>query len=199
VGQDCLQAEKCMPWVNDGGSQWNATRCSPVGGRGQPGDPCTAEGSAYSGVDDCALGVMCWRVDPATNEGTCHQLCSAVEGQPICPDGFVCSQPYGYALPICVTPCDPLAPDCLEGEGCYPAGATFGCLPTLSPVVPDGQTCEWRTQCEAGSLCADAALLETCDGDRCCTPLCATEGPPSCAGCTPYFDAAIDSPIGLCP
>ena len=28
--QDCPPGEKCMPWANDGGGAWNATRCSPV-------------------------------------------------------------------------------------------------------------------------------------------------------------------------
>jgi hypothetical protein len=27
--QDCPPGEKCMPWANDGGSSWNATRCFP--------------------------------------------------------------------------------------------------------------------------------------------------------------------------
>ena len=32
--QDCPEGEKCMPWANDGGSAWNATRCRP--GRRRP-------------------------------------------------------------------------------------------------------------------------------------------------------------------
>ncbi len=28
--QDCPEGEKCMPWANDGGGSWNATRCSPL-------------------------------------------------------------------------------------------------------------------------------------------------------------------------
>jgi hypothetical protein len=188
-----------MPWANDGGDRWNGTRCAPLAPTtGQPGDPCAVEGSGYSGVDDCGLGVMCWRVDPATHEGTCHQLCSAVEGQPICPEGFVCSQPYGYGLRICVPPCDPLASTCLEGEGCYPAGVTFGCLPTLTDVVADGESCEWRTECTPGSFCADAADLDACDGDRCCTAFCDTDSLATC-GCTPYFPDSVASPVGFCP
>ena len=28
-GQDCPDGEKCMPWANDGGSSWNATKAAP--------------------------------------------------------------------------------------------------------------------------------------------------------------------------
>jgi hypothetical protein len=200
VTQDCPEGEKCMPWANDGGDRWNATRCSPLSPQPfQPGEACTVEGSGFSGVDDCDLGVMCWRVDPKTNTGTCHQLCGTIPGESTCPDGFVCSQPYGYGLRICVTPCDPLAQDCPPGEGCYPAGLAFGCLPTLDAIVPDGDVCEYRTECVPGSFCADAADLETCAGERCCTRLCDATTLASCDSCTPYFPEAITSAVGFCP
>src|SRR5262245_46725118 len=38
---DCPRGEKCMPWANDGGSEWNATRCSPLDpDPAHPGDQC---------------------------------------------------------------------------------------------------------------------------------------------------------------
>ena len=37
--QDCPEGEKCMPWANDGGGSWNATRCSPISDNpGEPGE-----------------------------------------------------------------------------------------------------------------------------------------------------------------
>jgi len=47
--QDCPSGEKCMPWVSDGGSSWNATRCTSLtNDPNQPGDPCTVEGNGPS-------------------------------------------------------------------------------------------------------------------------------------------------------
>lgn len=52
--QDCPPGEKCVPWANDGGGVWNATRCSPVDDDpAAPGEPCTVEGGPTSGIDDC--------------------------------------------------------------------------------------------------------------------------------------------------
>jgi hypothetical protein len=59
--QDCPPGEKCMPWANDGGGSWNATRCTPLAeDPRQPGEPCTVEGSGVSGRDDCDIRAMCW-------------------------------------------------------------------------------------------------------------------------------------------
>ena len=74
--QDCPEGEKCMPWANDGGDEWNGTRCSPIAKDPGPlGGPCLAEGSGTSGIDDCDLGLVCWQVDPKTNQGVCHAMC----------------------------------------------------------------------------------------------------------------------------
>ncbi len=40
--QDCPPGEKCMPWANDGGNTWNATRCTPIDDDPRSvGEPCT--------------------------------------------------------------------------------------------------------------------------------------------------------------
>ena len=65
-----------MPWANDGGDEWNATRCSPIADvPTQVGELCMVEGSGTSGIDDCDQGLVCWQVDPDTNVGVCHALC----------------------------------------------------------------------------------------------------------------------------
>lgn len=131
--QSCPEGEKCMPWANDGGTQWSATRCSPLAdGPGQVGDPCTVEGSQYSGIDDCDLGSMCWNVDAATSTGTCVALCDSNQCQPelFCEDpGTACAIVDDGVVPVCLPMCDPLAPDCVPGYGCQETANGFFCIP----------------------------------------------------------------------
>ena len=90
--QDCPDGEKCMPWANDGGDEWNATRCSPIENEpAQVGEPCTVEGGPTSGIDSCAISAMCWEVDPMTNMGTCIAMCTGTADMPVCEDlGLEC-------------------------------------------------------------------------------------------------------------
>lgn len=119
--QDCPNGQKCMPWSNDGGSQWNASRCSPVGtDPGAPGDPCTVEGTPFSGVDDCDLGVVCFEPDENL-EGTCVGLCQGNEANPSCAqaDTWCWIDPQGF--PLCLPSSLCAADDvcrcmCPEGE-----------------------------------------------------------------------------------
>jgi hypothetical protein len=109
--QDCAFDEKCMPWANDGGMEWNATRCAPVVPMpGQPGDPCLVETSPFAGVDDCERGAMCWNVDPDTLQGECAALCDqTLMPDPACPAETTCMpffamgvellEPIGVCLP----------------------------------------------------------------------------------------------------
>lgn len=41
--QDCPAGQKCAAWSNNASSAWNATRCVPVTGDQQPGEPCTVQ------------------------------------------------------------------------------------------------------------------------------------------------------------
>jgi len=117
---DCVQGEKCMPWANDGGEIWNASRCSPIApDPGSPGDPCIVEGSAVSGIDTCVLGSMCFYVDPETNEGSCVEVCSNSEDAPVCLEG-TCLVQFEGALPLCFETCDPKVASCAKDEACEP-------------------------------------------------------------------------------
>ncbi len=132
--QNCYDdSEKCMPWANDGGGQWNSTRCSPVADNpGQPGDPCTVEGNALSGIDDCDIGMMCWDVDPATNAGTCVSMCNSNQcnPDPSCEDpSTTCAIAYDGNIALCLPTCDPLMPDCSPEQGCYETANGSFCLP----------------------------------------------------------------------
>lgn len=106
--QDCPVNEKCAPWANDGGMEWNGTRCAPVAGTpGMPGDSCAVDGDPFSGLDDCELGSLCWDVDPATSEGQCVALCDySLEPDPVCPMGTTCTPFFTmeppWTLGVCV-------------------------------------------------------------------------------------------------
>lgn len=129
--QDCPEGDKCMPWANDGGGQWNATRCSPIANTaGQPGDPCTVEGTYPSGIDDCDIGAMCWNADPLTSGGTCVEMCTGDWTNLLCTTpGTGCAVAYDGVITLCLPPCEPFFYDCPEGHGCYPTQEGFFCLP----------------------------------------------------------------------
>ncbi len=185
--QDCPRGEKCMPWANDGGNAWNATRCSPiVDGAGAPGDPCEVEGSGVSGIDTCALGSMCFYVDPETLEGTCVALCTGSEADPMCEDPAAwCSLSSEGVLALCLPSCDPLLDECAEGLVCVPQQSTFSCVTDASgDMGAAGDPCEFLNVCDPGLFCADAMLVPGCDPGvavGCCSPFCdVNEGPVPC-------------------
>ncbi len=201
--QDCPDGEKCMPWANDGGNAWNATRCSPVArGPGQIGDACLVEGSYVSGIDSCDLGLMCMWVDPVANAGTCVSSCSGSEANPVCEDPAThCEIAFEGTMVLCLPPCDALVQDCPEGAACYPGdNQSFVCGKPLEPVIPTGEACEREWDCAPGAFCQAAALLPACAGEACCTAYCDTALPDACGPervCTPIYPE-LPSAAGYC-
>ncbi len=155
--QDCGEDEKCQPWANDGGKQQNASRCTPLApDPNAPGDPCTVEGSAVSGIDDCDVGVLCYDVVDDSLEGTCVSMCSGSEDVPVCPEGSWCSISNEGVLALClpdelcvedeVCQCmcgDGVDPDCSEGQCDEP------------PKAVDPLDLRSQQQTEAPTLCPD--------------------------------------------
>jgi hypothetical protein len=194
--QDCPLNEKCMPWADDGGNAWNATRCSRLDpDPDQLGEECSVEGSGVSGMDSCDLGHMCWNVDVATNLGTCVAFCTGSEAMPMCdPEGTACSISNQGVLIVCLPLCNPLAPeDCAPDEGCYASGDVFHCAPDASGEMGGvGDSCEFLNACEAGLACADAASVPGCTGSTgCCTAFCRIGDDAAClAGqtCVPFYE-----------
>jgi hypothetical protein len=186
--QDCPEGEKCMPWANDGGSSWNATRCSPIDENpGQPGDTCTVEGSGVSGIDSCDLAAMCWDVDGKTNMGLCVGFCEGTEDAPFCsnPDEG-CSISNDGVLILCLAYCDPLLQDCAEGSACYPEENGFFCSPDASgpELGVIGDPCEYINVCDPGGWCAAAETQPDCGGAiGCCAAFCDITDPKSAAAC----------------
>lgn len=176
MAQDCPEGEKCMPWANDGGSAWNASRCSPVAPTpAQPGEACTVEGSAVSGVDSCDLGSMCWGVDPVTLQGECVAHCGGDRANPVCGDAdALCVFHNGGALVVCLPSCNPLAPACDANETCIPEpSGAWACVPSITTSAADGDPCQFGNVCGPGSVCASPSAVPDCEGALgCCAPTC---------------------------
>jgi hypothetical protein len=193
-GQDCPPGEKCMPYSNDGGSEPNGSRCSPIAPNPkQPGEPCTVEAAPLSGIDDCDRSAICWDVDPETNRGICREMCEGTDANPHCDEACtVCA--VGSHINLCLPNCDPLAQDCGEARGCYPILETFACF-YYSGGGAFGVPCVAITDCDPGLHCEDAAFLPDCDGASCCAPFCDLDEPDECdaqipgSSCFAWFDS----------
>jgi len=207
--QDCADGYKCMPWANDGGSSWNAWRCSPVAeDPGARGDPCTVEGSGVSGVDDCELGAMCWDVDPETLEGHCIDLCIGDESMPACEHPQdTCHLTGSGVLAICLATCEPLIQDCGDGQACVDVSGNFTCVPDASgDMGAPGEACEFVNGCDPGLFCAGSEFVAGCMSVGCCTAYCEVGDPvPPCEPgqiCTPYYEEGEAPPgfelLGAC-
>jgi hypothetical protein len=203
--QDCPAGDKCMPWAQHADASWNATRCTPVAANPrEPGDSCVAEGGGVSGVDDCALGAMCWDVDD-DGEGTCVALCSGSPDAPVCEaDGHGCSISNGGVLILCMPYCDPLMQDCPEGDACYPETRGFFCSPDASEELGAfGDPCAYLNVCDPGLWCAPRSDVPGCENDDgCCSAICDVADP-QCPGagqsCEAYPAAGSAPPgHGLC-
>jgi hypothetical protein len=184
--QDCSEGQKCMPWANDGGSSWNATKCSPLDPNpAQPGDACAVEGSGVSGIDDCDVSSMCWDVDPETNMGTCIAFCSGSEANPVCEDpSTTCAIANEGVLILCLPNCDPLLQDCIEGQACYPIDDDFACAPDASAEMGVfGNACEFINACDPGLFCANPDAVPNCAGGGCCSTFCDLSDPDGSAAC----------------
>src|SRR5690606_8242148 len=166
VDQDCVEGEKCMPWANDGGPAWNASRCSPLDpDAAAPGQPCTVDGSPVSGLDDCAQGSMCWAVDPGPLQGTCIAFCDP-DDPAACGEPQRCVPLNDGEVPVCLSPCDPLQEGaCPAGEACrLVAGSDeFSCLPLQGGHVSTSADCTDEI-CDPASTCLDGRVLPSCDG-----------------------------------
>jgi hypothetical protein len=176
-------------------------------------EPCTMMGHAWSGLDDCGLGMVCWGANER-GEGTCVGLCDGS------PDDCVCADPKAQptwcqecAVGLCLPGCDPLLQDCDDdAEVCVPDGDDgFFCVVDASG--DEGQAndvCEFVNVCDKGLFCADAGFAgEGCPpgSPGCCTPFCEFPGgacPNPDQQCVQFFDPMQlpkDDPqlaIGVC-
>ena len=200
--QDCQASHKCQAWANDGGASWNATLCAlvdkaPVG----LGEPCLTPFGPLCGIDTCDHDTMCWNVDPSTEQGVCVARCGGTENAPVCDDGFACFVANDGTIQVCLPPCSARAPACPDGSTCtHSSLGGFACVPTSLVATQLGAPCETAiVGCGAGLLCTHGGDVPGCTDDVCCTALCDTESPSSCADaaqvCAPLDD---ESGVGAC-
>ena len=196
--RDCADDEKCMPWANDGGNAWNATKCTPLDPNpGDLGDPCTVEESPVSGIDTCKRHAMCWDVDLETLEGECIGMCIGSSGRPTCEEDFTeCT--FSEALALCIPQCHPLEQDCAPEASCIPSGEGFLCV-LIAVDGAYGDPCEFVNHCGPRLFCADPLDVPDCEATHgCCQRFCDLNqfAATQCAGypaetCTPWYPDGV--------
>jgi hypothetical protein len=205
VGQNCPDGQKCSAW-GAGGESWNSAKCVPVTGSQQPGEPCTADGGPYSGIDDCIEGAMCWDVDEQ-DHGVCVALCTGTLESPKCEPDFGCAFCGSCVLNLCLPRCDPLAQDCEADYLCLPVSHDYLCVMPRSDTGGTFDPCGYANACDAGLICLGPASAKECDQNRvgCCLPMCSiAEGAAACPGegqeCLPVFEPQPEGheDVGYC-
>lgn len=194
--QDCPRGQKCMPYADDGGSAWNAVKCTPVVQEPDlAGETCIVEVDAYSGADSCELGAMCWDVAPETNEGVCLAMCTGSEEAPVCDAGYYCPILSDGVIVLCHPLCDPLAQDCPPGEVCAPnSGGYDGLWECVQDLSGDdgqyGSPCS--AYCDPGLACIGSEHVPGCEATSCCSPWCLTSVLDACPDeeqvCIPWYE-----------
>ncbi|MCA9654945.1 MAG: ribulose phosphate epimerase [Myxococcales bacterium] len=205
--QNCPPGFKCNPYSANGSGVWDAAGCFPVvEDPAAPGEPCTVEGGASSGIDTCELGSMCWDVDPKTNEGECIRMCTGDVHSRTCdaPDEY-CHFLNDTPVYVCIPICHPLLDECDEGLGCYPH-EYFGvphseCIPDASgpDMGAPGDPCELVNECDPGAFCAVAEAVPECmDAIGCCSSYCSVGDDAPCLPgqvCQPQSEPEDTLPI----
>jgi hypothetical protein len=179
--QDCPAGLKCMGYTDDG-DFFTGTKCTPVvENAGVAGDECYADGGWSTGVDDCALGHVCWNINPETSIGACEPLCTGSPEAAGCPDqGDVCVFWVPGLVHVCLQGCEPLIQDCPVAQLCLPSGEQFVCK--LDYSFEEGQEydpCQFSNGCDPGLLCASSVEAVECDQDSpyCCLSMCDLDDP----------------------
>ncbi|PRP96533.1 hypothetical protein ENSA5_36090 [Enhygromyxa salina] len=200
--QDCPDGEKCVAYGSTGGN-WDANKCVQVLGDGQPGDPCTYNGTVES-TDDCGEDTWCWNVNE-DNLGTCTSLCTGSPDDPICEPGYGCSIANEGSITLCLLACDPLLQDCPGTDSCfYDFSGNFVCAFATQDLA-EGETCGFINDCVGGTVCLAAEVHPECAGASCCAAFCDVSDP-TCliAGteCQAFFEEGTAPPgyedVGVC-
>lgn len=202
--QDCARGERCNIWANDGGDDWNATRCVELDPTpSQLGDACTVEGSAVSGIDNCDIGLVCLHADQSL-EGACVEYCLGTANDPSCSDPQTeCVVTNEGALPACLRTCDPLLQACPDGQGCYGIGVPGEDAPTscLRPGEGVHSLGLLPAACPVGTTDIPDDLRDECMNamETCCASWCSTDEVDACGAglsCLPW--GIGDSDLGVC-
>lgn len=198
--QDCPDGDKCVPYASTG-TTWDANKCVPILGDGQPGEACKHHG-VINATDSCAAASLCWNLELIDGEllGTCTPFCTGTANQPQCAEGQSCLIANDGSVNVCLQACDPILQDCPAGLGCHWLDNQFACVQTIEESP--NQSCD-DGECPAGSTCVQAALVPGCAGTACCTSFCSLDEPscePPTSACMPFFDQPVDGyeHVGVC-
>jgi hypothetical protein len=123
--QDCPTGEKCVPYASTGAGNWDDNKCVPILGDGEPGDACTYDGPV-AGTDTCGAGSLCWHMEELVG-GTCTPFCTGTADEPSCAEGSACFLAIEATINLCFLVCDPLAPNCPDGQSCLWSGTEYLC------------------------------------------------------------------------
>lgn len=184
---ECETGEKCMPigapapgWS----TPWAVSTCRPISGVAKVGEPCLVAEGLSEGYDNCEAGSLCYSSDMEGKEGRCVEICA--DGQ--CDSGGTCVVDNGGAFPVCLEPCDPLAPDCDAGDGCLPSGHpdVFACH-VLQQGDRSTEGCAAKNGCLPGRACVpvelageDPSYVEEALG-YICAEMCSLQEPDVCS------------------
>lgn len=208
--QDCPEDQKCTPIAQTPDGVWDGTACSPrPEAPRRAGETCTIEGHAYSGIDDCERGSICWAT--TDQEGICRPLCTGDPGDPQCPGGKTCLLSFNDTVSMCLDDCDPLEPMCQTAEVCIPSvdAPAFICWPDTFSNGRVGSPCNLDS-CRSGLACVEQKRLPDCSASTstygCCAVLCDTRQaePETCTAdaptCTPWFAEPTEGldHVGFC-
>ncbi len=97
---------------------------------------------------------------------------SALGSQVFPPPKFRHVEPY-------VLQCEPLAPSCPQGQGCYPIAGGWACAPDASGRGGQyGDACEFINACDPGLVCISDWAVPGCEGAfGCCSEICDLQDP----------------------
>lgn len=183
---------------------WHTTRCVDIDPEAaQLGQVCSVEDSASSGFDNCDIGLVCMHVDENL-EGVCLGYCEGAQNEPTCADPQVeCVISNSGAFSVCLDSCDPLAPDCGEGLGCYGIGVPGEDAPTscLRPGEGVAENGLHPAECAIGSTDIPDDLRDECTEatETCCAQWCSTAEADACGDgfeCLPW--SVGNGELGVC-
>jgi hypothetical protein len=196
--QACDEGQKCTV-VEVGGVQ-NVYECVDDIGTLEVYAGCTP--APTTGQDSCPKGTVCIAPDENGVNGYCVPMC---DDQQECA-GVCAPSPY-LDIPLCGDACNPLEQACPVVLECHPEDENFGCQ--FKGDVHDGgplATCTLGSSmdgCAEGLGCAQGSLVNDCELQNCCTPLCDTTAMVDpCAAphqCTPLTSPPPEAAnVGIC-
>lgn len=200
-----------MPCTTHAPTEWfSDTCCVPIApDPANVGEACQREEGLWSGVDNCALGSVCWFVDDAL-VGECVAQCEGSRANPECSPGNSCDIAYEGTTVLCLPTCDPTAPACGPDRTCAHGTRVgdsgfghFVCQATapLVDVVGYGESCStFGDLCGEGLACGWPIDVPGCDASRCCTVVGTLAAPPVCPDAAQTCVAAYpdgEAPVGL--